>query len=274
MTISFTPSANAVAGQTYTTVVCTNSGMTTGCTTAAAITNGGQVSGLTQGTTYFATVTASASPGYLVSPASSASAGLAATTQLSAPTSVTLSAGTTNGSLTVAFSAPANAATGQLYTVTFCTNTGMSTGCTTAAAITNGGQVTGLTAGTTYYATVTASASAGYLASAAFECVGRRPPRPRSRAPVVTRSSHPNGVGGHLQVTFTEGGSITPTSYTADALHERSDDHQLHHCDQLPLCANVSGLLATTLYYVTITAVAPGGDLSNNSSVYGPTKSS
>ena len=167
LTISFTAPANAVAGQTYTTVLCTNSGMTTGCTTAAAITNGGQVSGLTQGTTYFATVTASASPGYLVSAASSASAGLAATTQLSAPTSVTLSAGTSNGSLTVAFSAPANAATGQLYTVTFCTNTGMSTGCVGPTSVTTGTSVSGLTAGTVYFATVTASASPGYLVSPA-----------------------------------------------------------------------------------------------------------
>ena len=104
--------------------------MTTGCTTAAAITNGGQVSGLTQGTTYFATVTASASPGYLVSAASSASAGLAATTQLSAPTSVTLGHGTLAGSLTVSFTAPANAVVGQTYTTVLCTNSGMTTGCT------------------------------------------------------------------------------------------------------------------------------------------------
>jgi hypothetical protein len=91
-------------------------------------------------------------------------------TQLLAPTNVTLSYGTTAGTLGVTFTAPSNAPGGQTYTATACTNSAMTVNCITPEAIMSGGQITGLTytqgsAGTAYYVTITAGASTGYLTS-------------------------------------------------------------------------------------------------------------
>jgi len=272
LTVSFTPPANAAVGQTYTTVLCTNALMSTGCTIAAAITNGGQVTGLAQGTTYFATVTASASAGYLMSPASSASAGLKSTTQLLAPSGVVLTAGTSNGSLTVTFTGSSNAAVGQLYTVTFCTNSGMTTGCVGPSSVTSGASVTGLTGGTTYFATVTAVASAGYLISAASSASAGAA---LITAPTIS-SVAPNGGHGHLQVSFNEAGPVTPTSYTATFCTNAA---MTTSCITASVSAPASTVTATTLqtstpYYVTVTAVAPSGYVNNVSSVFGPATSS
>jgi hypothetical protein len=271
LTVSFTPPANAAVAQTYTTVLCTNALMSTGCTTAAAITNGGQVSGLTQGTTYFATVTASASPGYLVSPASSASAGLKPTTQLAAPTAVTLTAGTSNGSLTVTFTGSSNAAAGQLYTVTFCTNSGMTTGCVGPSSVTSGSSVTGLTGGNTYFATVRASASAGYLISAASSVSAGAA---LITAPTITSVVAPTGGHGHLEVFFTEGGSPAPTSFTLMLCTNAAMTSCVTPVTNYTSGVAVTGLGTTTAYYATITAVAPSGYVNNVSSVFGPTTSS
>jgi type II secretory pathway pseudopilin PulG len=67
-------------------------------------------------------------------------------TQLTPTTGVTLSYGTTSGSLGVTFTAPSNAPGGQTYTALACTNSGMTTGCVGPAPITSGGQITGLAA--------------------------------------------------------------------------------------------------------------------------------
>ena len=70
------------------------------------------------------TVTANASTGYLVSPASSVAGPTAATVQLNAPTGVSLAYGTTAGSLTVTFTASSNPAPGQTYSAKACTAAG------------------------------------------------------------------------------------------------------------------------------------------------------
>ena len=164
--------------------------MTTNCVGPSAITSGANLTGLTQGTGDYVTVTASASTGYLVSPASAAAGPSASTVQLTAPTGVTLAYGTVAGSIKVTFTAPGNAAAGQLYTATACTGAGMTGTCVGPSAITTGGNLTGLNytlgaAGTSYYVTVTANASPGYLASPASAIAGPRPPRASStRRPV------------------------------------------------------------------------------------------
>ncbi len=176
ITVTFTGSTNAAVGQTYTATACTNSGMSAGCVSVNPFTSGGQITGLTQGTPYYVTVTANASSGYLA--ATSAVAGpTSPTVQLTAPTGVTLSYGTTAGSIGVSFTAPTNAASGQTYSATACTNLGMTTGCVTVNPFTSGGQITGLaytqgSAGTAYYVTVTANASTGYLVSPASSVAG------------------------------------------------------------------------------------------------------
>ena len=255
LTVSFTPPANAVVGQTYTTVLCTNSGMTVGCTTAASITSGAQVTGLTAGTTYFATVTASASAGYLAA-TSSASSGLAATTQLTAPTNVTLGYGTISGSLTVSFTAPGNAAAGQTYTTILCTNSGMSTGCTTAASITNGGQVTGLTAGTTYFATVTASASAGYLVSPVSSAsAGIKATTALTAPTAVTLSA--GTTNGSLTVNFTGSSNAAAGQlYTVTFCTNSGMSTGCVGPTSLTSGTSVSSLTAGTTYFATVNASA------------------
>ena len=84
LTITYTGSANAPGGQTYTATACTNAGMTTGCVTQASYASGAQLTGLTAGTNYYVTLTAVASSGYL--PVTTAAVGpTLATVQLNAP---------------------------------------------------------------------------------------------------------------------------------------------------------------------------------------------
>jgi YVTN family beta-propeller protein len=165
--VTFTGSSNAPSGQTYSATACTNSGMTTGCvTTGSSFTSGSQISGLTPGTNYFVTITANASTGYLAatSPASSATM---ATVQLTAPvvtsTTAAVTATSATGQMTVTFTGSSNAPTIQTYVATVCTNAGMTSGCVTQGTFTSGSQIAGLTLGTSYFVTITATASSGYL---------------------------------------------------------------------------------------------------------------
>ena len=163
LTVTFTASSNAAAGQTYTALACTAPNMGSGCDTASAITSGGQIVGLVGGTPYYVTVTASASSGYLISPASAISGPAPATIQLNAPSAVSV---TQSGSqnLRVTFTASSNAAGGQTYTVKACTASNMGSGCITTSPFTSGNLTNTLASNTQYWVTVTASASSGYLA--------------------------------------------------------------------------------------------------------------
>jgi hypothetical protein len=95
--------------------------------------------------------------------------------QLLPSANVTLDYGTTTGSISVAFTGPSDAPAGQTYTALACTDPGMSANCVGPTSITSGSQITGLVSGTSYYVTVTAVASAGYLASAASSVFGPHP---------------------------------------------------------------------------------------------------
>ncbi len=120
ITVTFTP---PTGGSTYTAKYCTPT--ISGTCNTQAITSGGQLTGLTPGSTYVVEVMANATTGYLASGYSSASDSAVATTQLAAPTAPTLSYGTTSGSITVsAFTAPTNAPGGQTYTAEACTGSG------------------------------------------------------------------------------------------------------------------------------------------------------
>src|ERR1019366_4768756 len=143
------------------------------CVSHASYTSGSQFTGLTAGTSYYVTITAVASSGYL-----------AATTAPFGPTGATLAYGTAAGSVAVTYTGSSNAPGGQTYTATACTNVGMTTGCVTNANFASASNLTGLaftqgSAGTAYFVTVTANASSGYLAAAASSLAG--PPKARSQ---------------------------------------------------------------------------------------------
>src|ERR1019366_4803354 len=89
----------------------------------------------------------------------------AATSQVNAPTGVTVASSTTTaGAITATFTASSGTAPSS-YTALACTDPGMSAYCVAPTSITSGSQITGLVSGTSYYVTITAVASLGYLAS-------------------------------------------------------------------------------------------------------------
>jgi hypothetical protein len=144
--------------------------MTGTCFTQTSYTSGSQFTGLTQGTNYYVQITAVGASGYASTNSSISSATLA-TTQLNPPAPVLIAgSGTSYASLLITGSGTNNGPGSQGYTYQVCTGSG--TGCLAAQTVTASPQVistttgsTALTAGTTYYVQVTATASTGYLAS-------------------------------------------------------------------------------------------------------------
>jgi hypothetical protein len=197
VTVNFTaPASNGGSAITGYTVTASPGGAT-GTGTGTSI----PVTGLTNGTAYTFTVTATNAVG--TSAASSASAALTPATVPGAPTGVAGTAG--NAQVSVAFSAPASngGATISGYTVT--ASPGGATG-------TGGGSpivVSGLTNGTAYTFTVTATNSAGTgAASAASAAVTPAPPSITGSPSTVTFSATKNGAGGAI-VTVTAAQTIT-----------------------------------------------------------------
>ena len=139
--IAFTPPSGIVTSYTVT----SNPGSITGTGSSSPIT----VSGLSTGTTYTFTVTATNAAG--TSPASTVSSSIT-TSAPSAPTGISASL-LTNTSASIAFTPPSGTVTS--YTVT--SNPGSITGTGSSSPI----AVTGLTTGTSYTFTVTATNAAG-----------------------------------------------------------------------------------------------------------------
>jgi type II secretory pathway pseudopilin PulG len=261
LTVSFTGSSGAPGGQLYTALACTNTAMNTGCVGPQSITSGGQFTGLVGGTSYYVTVSASASPGYLASVASTYGGPKASTTQLANPTAVTLSYGTTAGSIGVSFTAPTNAASGQTYTAVACTDTAMSTGCVgpTTVLSTSTNQLTGLAwtqgaAGTPYYVTVTASASSGYLASTSTY-VGPQNATSQVNAPTGLVVASSTTTAGDITATFTNSTGLGVGSYTATVCTNTAMNIGCTTHTSYTSGVQIASLTPGTTYYVTITAV-------------------
>lgn len=161
--VSFASPANAPTNQVFTATACTNSAMSSGCVTVNSFTTGEQISGLTAGTTYYVTITANASTGYLVS-TSSVTPGVMATIALAAPSISSTSSGST-GTASISYTGSSNAPSGQTYAANVCTSSTMTSGCSTVNSYASGATISGLTSGTTYYVTITANGSSGYLAA-------------------------------------------------------------------------------------------------------------
>ncbi len=220
LNVTFTNSTG-IAPASYSAYACTNANMTSGCISPETIASGGQITGLTQGTPYYVGIVANPPAGY-VSAESTIVGPYAPTAQLNAPTNVTLSYGTTSGSITVsAFTAPTNAPGSQTYTAEACTGSGETGTCVGPVAITTAGaQFTGLTAvqgsaGTSYYVTITASASSGYLASSVQ--AGPQAATSKVDAPTGVGVTSSTTTAGALTVTFTNSLGSGVGSYTATA---------------------------------------------------------
>lgn len=161
--VSFAAPTNAPSSQSYSGVACTNIAMSTGCVSVSSIYSGAQIAGLTAGTTYYFTISALASSGYLGS-TSAVSNGVTATTALTSP-SISSTSSPSTGTATITYSGSSNAPSGQTYTATACTNASMTLGCLGVNSYVSGASFSGLNSATTYYVTITASASSGYLAA-------------------------------------------------------------------------------------------------------------
>jgi hypothetical protein len=170
VTAAFTEPTGTVMPSSFTATVCTNSTMTSGCITVPNYTSNSQIGGLTAGTSYYVTITAVSSTSGYGSATTAVSPATMATVQLTAPTGLSANYGTAAGSITLSFTAPVGAPSGQTYTATACTNSGMTTGCITNANYTAGSNISPLaytpgSPGTTYYIDLTANPSSGYLVS-------------------------------------------------------------------------------------------------------------
>jgi hypothetical protein len=262
LTIAYTGSTNAPGGQSYTATACTNAAMTTGCVTKTAYASGAQFTGLTPGGSYYVTLTAVASPGYLLITTGAVGPTLV-TVQLNAPTIGAVTYGTVAGSIAVPFTASSNAPAGQLYTATACTNAAMTTGCVTSA-ITSGANLSGLayvqgSPGTAYYLTVTASASSGYLASAPSATAGPQGATSQVNPPTALVAASSTTTAGALTATFTASAGTAPSSYTAMACTNAAMTTGCVSQASYTSGAQLTGLNAGTNYYVVVTANPPNG---------------
>ncbi|MBK9702904.1 MAG: fibronectin type III domain-containing protein [Betaproteobacteria bacterium] len=239
-TVGFTAPVSD-GGSAITSYTATSSpGNFTGSCTApcASIT----VSGLANGTAYTFTVTATNAVG--TGPASAASAAVTPATVPGAPTAVTATRG--NGQVTVGFTAPASDGGSAITSYTATSDPGNFTGSCTApcASIT----VSGLTNGTAYTFTVTATNAVGTgPASAASAAVT---PATVPGAPTAVTATRGNGqVTVGFAAPASDGGSAI-TQYTATS----SPGNFTGNCTAPCASITVSGLANGTAYTFTVTA--------------------
>ena len=196
-------------------------------------------------------------------------------TQLTPPTGVTLSYGATAGSLGVTFTAPSNAPVGQAYTALACLDAAMSQSCVGPVAIASGGQIQGLSAtpgspGSSYYVAITASASTGYLVSTS-SVAGPHAATSQLNPPTNLTVSPSTTTAGALTASFTASTGTAPSSYTALVCTTASMTGTCSTFNSYTSGAQLTGLVAGTNYYVTVTANPPAGYLSASTGVVGPT---
>jgi hypothetical protein len=265
--VNYNGSWNApITGQTYNLTMCSDLAMTANCQTKVNFTSG-TVSGLNQAMGYYAQLEAMPSTGYL-SATSPPFGPTIATSQLTAPTGVTLDYGTTAGSLAVTFSASSNAPAGQIYSATACTDSAMRNNCVTNASIASGGQISGIpfpqgSVGTPYYVSVSANASTSYVGSSPSSVAGPQNETSALNPPQsVTGTNNSSGSTHQLMVTFKAPSPTAPSSYSAQAC---TDLAMTNNCSAkvttFTLGSTITGYItvpSSGTYYVTVTALRPG----------------
>ncbi|MGA7833854.1 MAG: hypothetical protein WCA31_01450 [Acidimicrobiales bacterium] len=262
LTISFTAPDNAPVGETYTAKACTDVAMSLNCSTPSAITSGGSITGLTQGSSYYVQITATATANYLASTTPPYQPAVMATVQLQVPGTPTITAGTVAGSLSVNFAAPAIVAANQTYTVNACTNKTMSSGCVSNTNYTPGSNLTGLGytpggAGDSYYVDVIANASTGYLVSPPTTPVLSPVDESAVKTPTGFSTAPSASQAGSITAAFSEPtGGVGPTSFTATACTNAAMTNGCITVANYTSGSQLSGLTPGSSYYVTITAVS------------------
>jgi hypothetical protein len=267
--VTFTPSSNAPAGQSYTVKACTDNAMSLGCVAQTGFTSGSDLDNLYPGTSYYVQVTATSSTDYL--PATSPPTGpVPATIQLLSPGTPKLAYGSSPGSINVVFAPSSNAAAGQTYTVTACTS--INSGCITNSNFTSGADFTGLaftvgSAGSPYYVEVVANASTGYLVSAASTQVVQKDTS-QVAAPGQPTAASSATTPGVINATFSASTGVAPAGYTAQAC---TGKNPLSGCTSpitaLPGGTQFTGLTQGTPYYIAITALPPSSAYASNTSL-------
>lgn len=266
--VQFSNSPGAPNGQTYTAVACNDLAMTAGCETNPNYTSGAEFSGLTPGAGYYVEIIANGSPGYVAATSAvypTSPPPVDALGSSDAPTVTGVSPSTsTAGALMVTYSDSSIAPSGTTYFATACTDQAMKANCVSSPAFTSGDQVTGLTAGTAYYVTVTANAISSFPVSpsAVFPAVTSTV---QLSAPTITSAN--STASGALSVTYT-GSSNAPSGQTYTET-ECTDSLMTKNCTSQPAGSQVT-LTVGKSYYVQIIAVASTGFLSATSATAGP----
>jgi hypothetical protein len=246
--------------------------MSQNCATTANYASGTQITGLTQGTTYYATITGvSTTPGYLS--ATSAPSSAMASVQLTVPVITSVGYGSVAGSVTVQ-GGSSNAPAGTTYTAKACTNAAMTTGCVVPVNTTYvpGTNLTGLnytvgSVGATYFVTLTANNSTGYIATAtASPSVGGVE---TSKVGIPGTPTATTGTTtGTLVVTFTAPPGTAPSGYSVEAC---SGAGMTGNCFTQNVAAagqfTFTGLQSGTRYYLQVTDNGPTGYVGNLSAV-------
>jgi hypothetical protein len=277
LSVSFTPPTMIAANQTYTVEACTNAGMTQGCVTNPTFASGSSLTNLPfiagqVGATYWVEVSANPSSGYLASPASTPIS-QAETSQLLAPSGVTLGYGPSAGSLSVSFTPPTLTVAPQTYTVEACTNVGMTQGCVTNTNFVSGSNLTNLPftqgkVGTTYWVEVSANGASAYAASA-FSASSNHAEMSEIGQPGNPTLSRPFGTTKGIVATFGNSSGTAPSSYTASFCNTAT-----LICVTAPNYISGTtydtGITSGATYTVQITAVGPTGYLNYLSTVSAP----